>query len=95
MNDQLVSLWESYCKAAWPDEIGPHEGELMTLDAVITGCVRDFLSNVSLQSNRIEILKGCMGELGVILPDLEGEVGEYFGRIHQLGHLLLQETPNV
>jgi hypothetical protein len=87
---ELIPIWEKYCEASWPAEIGPHEGELMTLDTVITGCVRDYLADTKLQFNRMDILKNCLGELDILLPDLRGEVSEYFNRVRELGQILLK-----
>lgn len=87
---ELILIWEKYCEASWPTEIGPHEGELMTLDTVITGCVRDYLADTKLHFNRIEILKNCMNELDILLPDLQGEVSIFFNRLQELGQMLLK-----
>ena len=35
-------------KAGWPTGLGPHEGELMTLDTVIGGCVRYYSGKTAL-----------------------------------------------
>lgn len=61
----------------------------MTLDSVITGCVRDFLSDKKLHSNRVKILESCAGELEILLPELEGSTNEYFSRLEALARILL------
>ena len=85
----MVSIWEAYCKTSWPSDIGPHEGELMTLDSVITGCVRDFLSDKNLHSKRVKILESCVSELEILLPELEGVTNDYFNRLGELARILL------
>ena len=88
--ERLIPIWEKYCEAPWPGGTGPHEGELMTLDSVITGCVRDFLADTKLHSHRIEILKNCVSELDTLLPELEGEGRDYFNRLQEMGEMLLK-----
>ena len=63
----------------------------MTLDSVITGCVRDFLSDKNLHSNRVEILESCVNELEILLPDLEGGTNDYFNRLGKLARILLSK----
>ncbi len=42
----LISLWEIHCEAGWPTGLGSHEGELMTLDTVISRCVRHYCQSL-------------------------------------------------
>ena len=87
----LVSLWQTHREAGWPKINAPHEGELMTLDTVITGCVTYYLdSQGGLDPQRIDILETCLDDLNGLLPELEDEAGNYFARLRVLGGLLLQ-----
>jgi len=41
-SQDLTRLWEVHQAAEWPAEVGSREGELMTLDTVVCGCVAYF-----------------------------------------------------
>ena len=91
MND-LLSLWQVHRDADWPKMTSPHEGELMTLDTVISGCVTYFLeSEEGLDLPRVEILQSCLSDLDHLLPDLAEEAC-YFERLQALAQLLLSTT---
>lgn len=86
---QLLSLWALHQSAGWPRAVGPNEGELMTLDTVIGGCVTFYLeSEGELDERRIDILQTCLEELEALLPDLSDHAAEYFQRLRQVGSLL-------
>ncbi|MGH7231667.1 MAG: hypothetical protein ACREJU_09955 [Nitrospiraceae bacterium] len=88
--DDLLCLWHTHREAGWPKVSSPHEGELMTLDTVISGCVTYFLeSEEGLDRPRVEILESCLADLNELLPDLSEEDGPYFERLRRLGDLLL------
>jgi hypothetical protein len=89
----LISLWKTHCEAGWPAGLGPNEGELMTLDTVISGCVRHYMSENSLDPRRLEILESCKTDLETLLPDLLGETRDYFDRLRTLVCILL-ESPS-
>ncbi len=90
--DDLLSLWHVHRNAAWPKISSPHEGELMTLDTVISGCITYFLdSEEGLDPPRVEILQSCLSDLEHLLPDLADEA-PYFERLRALGNLLLAAT---
>ncbi|MEK6618992.1 MAG: hypothetical protein AAB093_07335 [Nitrospirota bacterium] len=90
MND-IVSLWQVHRDAGWPKFTDPNEGELMTLDAVISGCVTYYLeSEDGLDPQRVEILESCLADLNGLLPELADEAGQYFERLRTLATLLLE-----
>ena len=88
----LISLWEIHCEASWPASLGTLEGELMTLDTVISGCARYYLSENRLDLQRIEILESCKNDLESLLPDLHGEAQNYFDRLRTLARILLESA---
>ncbi|MCI0526212.1 MAG: hypothetical protein L0Y56_01980 [Nitrospira sp.] len=90
----LISLWEIHCEAGWPSGLGPDEGELMTLDTVISGCVKYYFSENRLDLKRMEILESCKTDLETLLPNLSGEAQDYFSRLRTLASLLLNATPD-
>lgn len=89
MND-ILSLWQVHRDAGWPNFSGPSQGELMTLDTVVSGCVTYYLESESgLDSQRLVILEDCLADLNGLLPDLADEAVAYFVRLQRLGNLLL------
>lgn len=85
----LLPLWETHQTADWPRAIGPNEGELMTLDTVIGGCVAYYLETPEgLDERRVEILKTCLADLDALLPELDGEAATYFRRLYEVGSVL-------
>lgn len=90
MPETLLALWEVHRDAVWPKVGGGHEGELMTLDTVISGCMVFFLdSNGALDAQRVDILESCLADLDNLLPDLPDESSGYFERLRRLGGLLV------
>ncbi len=91
----LRSMWVVHKDADWPRFSGPHEGELMTLDTVISGCVVYCLENpVGLDLQRVEMLGSCLADLDAILPELREDSREYFERLRALGGLLVDAHPH-
>lgn len=90
--DTLTAIWERHRDAGWPHFSSPHEGELMTLDTVISGCVVYYMEHrEGLDVQRVEILESCLADLEALLPDLPDEDSRvYFDRLRALGRLLLE-----
>ena len=88
--DEFAGLWDAHRNADWPESVGPREGELMTLDTVLGGCVTFFLEEKKLDPPRVEILLDCLNELEELLCDLESETKPYFERLQSVGILLLE-----
>lgn len=86
----LARLWEVHQTAEWPGSVGPHEGELMTLDTVVSGCVIYFFEEHHLDPPRVAILEDCLSDLETVLPELSEEPLGYFERLKQLGVLVLE-----
>ena len=86
----LVRLWEIHQAAEWPVGMGAREGELMTLDTVVSGCVTYLLEEHHLDPQRVAILEDCLSDLEAVLPELSEEPLGYFERVKQLGALLLE-----
>lgn len=88
--DAVQSLWESHKEERWPRVESQHEGPLMTLDTVISGCVVYFLdSPEGLDTQRIRILEDCVADLDNLTSELDEDCGSYFHRLRQLGALLI------
>jgi hypothetical protein len=90
MSIDVHALWEVHREARWPPMSTPREGELMTLDTVVSGCALYFFdAEGTLDPPRIDLLQTCLMELDDLLPDLSGESIDYFGRLRTLAELLL------
>lgn len=90
----IASAWEAHCGEGWPTFASRNQGQLMTLDTVISGCVVFFLdSPEGLDQPRIDILKDCLADLEDVTAELDADCQPYFLRLHRLGKLLLVETP--
>lgn len=90
-NEQdLTRLWNTHQAAEWPAGVGFHEGELMTLDTVVSGCVTYYFEERKLDPQRVAILEDCLSDLEAVLPELSEDPLDYFERVKQLGGLLLE-----
>ena len=90
--EKLDQIWQVHQCADWPGELGSDEGQLMTLDTVIGGCLTYYLDEHGLDEVRIEILRDCLAELDSIVSNLPETSLEYFTRLRFLGMTLLQEV---
>lgn len=92
----IETAWEQHRSNGWPQFSSPHEGELMTLDTVISGCVVYFLDSPDgLDEPRLAIVNDCLQELDALTTELDADCLPYFGRLRELGELLLtvQSSP--
>jgi len=89
--EKFDAVWQVHQLADWPGELGSDEGQLMTLDTVICGCVTYFFDEQELDAPRVEILRDCLAELNGVFPDLPDTPMEYFRQLQFLGTTLLQD----
>jgi hypothetical protein len=94
--NMIAAAWEQHCALDWPQFSSPHQGQLMTLDTVISGCVVYYLDSPGgLDGQRISIVKDCLEDLHDLTEELDADSQGYFLRLRQLGELLLTtETPS-
>ncbi|MDC8450099.1 MAG: hypothetical protein LV473_17330 [Nitrospira sp.] len=86
----IATAWEQHCADGWPQFSSPHQGQLMTIDTVISGCVVYFLdSSEGLDDQRVAIVKDCLGDLDELTKALDTELQAYFYRLRELGAMLL------
>ena len=91
----IALAWEQHCRDGWPQFSSPDQGQLMTLDTVISGCVVFYLdSPEGLDDQRIAIVQDCVAALETLTPDLDEISQAYFVRLRQLGELLLSTAPS-
>ncbi|MDX2347245.1 MAG: hypothetical protein QNK38_00155 [Nitrospirota bacterium] len=88
---KIGEVWQGHQAADWPGDLGSDEGQLMTLDTVIGGCVTYFFEEHHLDEKRVEILRDCLAELDEVVEDISETATEYFCRLQFLGITLLQE----
>jgi len=90
----IVTAWEQHCADGWPQFSSPDQGQLMTIDTVISGCVVYFLdSSEGLDDQRVAIVKDCLGDLDELTKALDTEPQAYFYRLRELGAMLLGNDP--
>jgi hypothetical protein len=88
----LRSLWDQHRAADWPKFSHPSEGELMTLDTVISGCATYYFDEQGLDAQRVAMLGHCLDDLDTLLPDVPEEAGGYFVRLRALAGALLETS---
>ncbi len=88
----LRSLWDLHRAAGWPKFSSPSEGELMTLDTVISGCATYYFDEQNLDPQRVTLLEACLTELDGLLPDVPEDAGDYFIRLRTLAGVLLETS---
>ena len=92
-HQSIASLWDAHSREGWPQFSNPNEGQLMTLDTVIGGCVVFYLDGTEgLDSQRIAILEDCVADLDTLLDELSEDSLEYFRRLRQLAAALVQSS---
>lgn len=90
----IATAWEQHCANDWPQFSSPHQGQLMTIDTVISGCVIFYLDNSEgLDDQRLSIVKDCLGDLDELTETLDSESQIYFFRLRKLGAMLLDDEP--
>ena len=92
---ELRALWDQHRAASWPKFSSPDEGELMTLDTVISGCATYYFEEQNLDVPRLTMLGDCLDNLDTLLPGVPEEAGEYFVRLRMLAGLLLDTARSL
>lgn len=92
--NMIATAWEQHRADGWPQFSSPHQGQLMTIDTVISGCVIFYLdSSEGLDDQRVAIVKDCLGDLDELTETLDSESQIYFFRLRELGAMLLGNEP--
>ena len=86
----LAALWREHQAADWPVSGEINEGQLMTLDTVVAGCITYYFEELDLDEQRVGILNDCLADLENLMSDLEADSEVYFERLQRLGKLLLK-----
>ncbi|TKB69030.1 MAG: hypothetical protein E8D52_08615 [Nitrospira sp.] len=92
--NKIATAWKQHCATGWPQFSSPHQGQLMTIDTVISGCVVFYLDTAEgLDAQRVAIVKDCLGDLDELTEILDSESKIYFFRLRELGAMLLGDEP--
>ena len=91
MTRQLIeTTWNQHRGNGWPQFSSQNQGQLMTLDTVISGCVVYYLdTSDGLDRQRITIVQECLEDLDSLTGELDADSQAYFLRLRRLGELLL------
>jgi hypothetical protein len=90
----IETAWGRHREQGWPDFSSPNQGQLMTLDTVIAGCVVYYLDSPDgLDERRVTIVKDCLNDLDELTGELDGDSQAYFLRLRELCELLLVTEP--
>lgn len=98
MSAELQERWNTHRAADWPRFSSAFQGELMTLDTVISGCVAYYLDNPDgLGEQRRGILESCRQDLDGLVPDLPENALPYFLQLVDLAACLsrLSQAPHT
>lgn len=94
--ETIAAAWEQHCAKDWPQFSSPNQGQLMTLDTVISGCVVFYLDSAEgLDDQRVAIVKDCVEDLDDLTGELDADSQAYFVRLRQLGEMLLATAPGA
>lgn len=92
----IAALWDAHSQTKWPKCSSPNEGQLMTLDTVIGGCVVYYLDGeTALEPQRVSILEDCIVDLDTLLDELTDDCKTYFERARHLARMLVETRQAV
>ena len=58
--EKLDAVWQVHQSADWPADLGSDEGQLMTLDTVIGGCLTYYFEEHDLDDQQVSS-RSCIG----------------------------------
>jgi hypothetical protein len=95
MTRQLIeTAWNQHRANDWPQFTNSNQGQLMTLDTVISGCVVYYLDTPEgLDRQRVAIVQDCLNDLDDLTGELDVDSQAYFVRLRRLGEMLLATAP--
>lgn len=92
--ESIAAAWTQHRGQEWPSFANPNQGQLMTLDTVISGCVVHYLdSPEGLDARRLGIIQDCLNDLDLVVEELDPDVQPYFLRLRRLCVMLLDTAP--
>lgn len=92
--DDIATRWNNWSRLPFP--AGVHEIEwdatdLINIDTFSAGCISTYVGNRGkLDQKRIDVLRGCTVDLDVVLPDLTGDIRDYFSELLVLSQEVLK-----
>lgn len=91
----IETVWNQHRTNEWPQFTNSNQGQLMILDTVISGCVVYYLDTPEgLDRQRVAIVQDCLNDLDDLTGELDVDSQAYFGRLRQLGEMLLATAPH-
>ena len=91
----IETAWDQHRGNDWPQFTSSHQGHLMTLDTVISGCVVYYLDTPEgLDQQRVTIVEDCLKDLDDLTGELDADSQAYFLRLRRLGEMLLATAPH-
>jgi hypothetical protein len=93
---EIERMWNDHLVGGFPQDAAGAEVDgvdLVETDIFMAGCICTFLGSKGvLDIDRVRVLRKCVSDLERILSELNGEASGYFVRLHQIGHLVLNEA---
>lgn len=78
---EIRILWKEYKEMPFPEEYAGKDLNdicVTSLDTFAAGCIDAYTRNGNIDRNRFNILKSCLDDLCLILPELNEYPKEYF-----------------
>jgi hypothetical protein len=92
---QTRTLWNEFKKMPFPDGYAGKDVNgicVTSLDTFAAGCISAYTSNGNLDRNRIQVLKSCLDDLDLILPELSEHPKKYFLSLKQICVEIIKNT---
>ena len=92
---QIRILWKEYQKKPFPEGYAGKDINdicVTSLDTFAAGCIATYIGDGTLDSGRIKILKSCLDDLDLILPELSEYPKEYFLALKQICVGIIKNT---
>jgi hypothetical protein len=96
IRQSIETAWDQHRGNDWPQFTSSNQGQLMTLDTVISGCVVYYLDTPEgLDRQRVTIVEDCLKDLDDLTGELDADSQAYFLRLRRLGEMLLATETQV
>ncbi len=94
---RITELCIEHSQAKFPEGYGGQDvnGVCVTsVDTYASGCISSYMKHErkSIDLERYQVLQKCKSELEEVLPFLDGEAFEYFGRLHEMCSIIVEEA---
>jgi len=86
-DEAIERLWANFSTSRFPAGLGGKDVAgvcVVLLDSNAAGCISTYLSNGSLDAERVRILKGCQRQLALVIFALQPGQAAYFEKLSRL-----------